>query len=86
MSVPLGRTDAAAVERIVMVLDGLSVEQARYFGVDLAGVRLTATDADWTFGDGDAVTGRAADLLLLACGRSVPAGALTGAGAARFVG
>jgi uncharacterized protein (TIGR03083 family) len=86
VSVPLGRTDAASVERIVMVLDGLSVEQARYFGVDLAGVRLTATDADWTFGDGDAVTGRAADLLLLACGRTVPAGALTGAGAARFNG
>ncbi|MGI5131842.1 maleylpyruvate isomerase family mycothiol-dependent enzyme [Pseudonocardia sp. CA-107938] len=86
VSVPLGRADDTSVERVVMVLGGLSVKSARYFGVDLDGVRLEATDTDWTFGDGTLVQGRARDLLLLTCGRHLPAGTLTGPGAERFGG
>ncbi|WP_175578475.1 hypothetical protein [Tersicoccus phoenicis] len=39
----------------------------------LQGVRLEATDVDVAVGDGPAVTGRAADLLLLMTGRTAAA-------------
>ena len=84
VSTALGRDDTASPERVVMVLGGLTPKQLTYFGVDLAGVELRATDADWSYGAGEPVTGRAQDLLLLACGRRLPAGRLTGRAAGRF--
>ena len=84
VSTALGRDDTASPERMVMVLGGLTPKQLAYFGVDLTGVELRATDADWSYGAGEPVTGRAQDLLLLVCGRRLPAGRLTGAAAGRF--
>ena len=81
---PLGRTDVVPPERAALVLSGFSPKRARYFGVDVRGVRLVATDADWAHGEGEPVHGRAADLLLLVSGRTVPAESLTGRGATRF--
>jgi hypothetical protein len=49
-------------------------------------VRLEATDLDWQFGDGEPLRGTAPDLLLLLCGRRLPAGSLSGTPAARFTG
>ena len=84
VSTALGRDDVASPQRVAMVLGGLQPEQLRYFGVDLAGVELRATDVDWSYGAGEPVSGRAQDLLLLLCGRRVPPGRLEGAAAARF--
>jgi uncharacterized protein (TIGR03083 family) len=85
VSVALGRDDEhASTERVLAVLGGLQPKQVRYFGVDLDGVQLRATDADWTYGAGAPLQGRARDLLLLVCGRPVPAGRLTGPAAPRF--
>ena len=84
VSTALGRDDVASPERVAVVLGGLQPKQLTYFGVDLTGVQLRATDVDWTHGAGEPVCGRAQDLLLLACGRAVPAGRLTGAAAGRF--
>ena len=84
VTVPLGLADTSSPERVATVLGGFSAKQAKYFGVDVDGVRLVATDADWTFGTGEEVRGRARDLLLLVCGRPVTPGALTGPGASRF--
>jgi hypothetical protein len=67
-----------------MVLRGLQPKQLRYFDVDLTGIELRATDVDWSYGTGAPVSGRAQDLLLLVCGRRVPAGRLTGVAADRF--
>jgi uncharacterized protein (TIGR03083 family) len=86
VSVPLGLPDASSPERVAMVLGGFSPKQAKYFGVDVDGARLVATDTEWTFGTGKDVRGRARDLLLLVSGRSVGPGTLTGPGAARFGG
>jgi len=86
VTVPLGLADTSSPERVATVLGGFSPKQAKYFGVDVDGVQLVATDADWTFGAGEPVHGRARDLLLLVCGRPVTPGTLTGAGAARFDG
>jgi hypothetical protein len=52
--------------------------------VDLERVELRATDMDWSLGSGRPLDGAAADLLLVLCGRSLPAGRLTGEASARF--
>ncbi|WP_324278648.1 hypothetical protein [Blastococcus brunescens] len=85
VSTPLGREDGVSPERIGMVLGGLRPKQVAFFGVDLDGVQLHAEDIDWSYGSGAPVHGRAQDLLLLVCGRRVPAGRLHGPGSGRFV-
>lgn len=47
----------------------------------MAGIRLTATDMSWSFGDGPEVRGPIAALLLIATGRFVALSQLTGPGA-----
>jgi len=85
VSTALGRDDAASPARVGMVLAGLRPKQVAFFGVDLDGVELRADDLDWSCGRGEPVHGRAQDLLLLLCGRRLPAGRLTGSASARFV-
>ena len=46
-------------ERVGLVLGSLKPAQLKFFGVDLTGVELRATDLDWFYGTGDPVTGRA---------------------------
>jgi hypothetical protein len=62
----------------------MSSRNAGFFGVDLSGVRLEATDLDWHYGTGSPLRGTAQDLLLVICGRRVPADLLGGSPAARF--
>jgi uncharacterized protein (TIGR03083 family) len=50
----------------------------------VAGVRLVAPDAAWSYGDGPEVRGSAEALLLLLFGRRPGAGELTGPGVARL--
>jgi uncharacterized protein (TIGR03083 family) len=64
-------------ERLKIVLDGMKPSNVKYFGADLDGTRLEATDVDWTFGEGKPVRGLAQDLLLLVCGRTLPPGRLS---------
>lgn len=80
----LGTGRSVPVERIAMVLGGIRPDQLRYFGVDLDGVRLVASDLDWGLGTGSEVTGRAQDLLLVICGRGAAPGRLDGQEAGRF--
>ncbi|MFI1988880.1 maleylpyruvate isomerase family mycothiol-dependent enzyme [Actinoplanes sp. NPDC020271] len=70
--------------RLAAVLDGMSPRSIGYFGTDLSGVRLVATDLEWSFGDGEPVRGRGQDLLMVVCGRRLPTGLLTGPGAGRY--
>jgi len=64
------------------VLDTVSGSKPRrFFGVDVDGTELRATDLDWFFGSGPPLLGRAQDLALLLTGRRVPEGALSGEGA-----
>jgi uncharacterized protein (TIGR03083 family) len=73
-----------APERVALVLDGLRPKNVAYFGTDLTGVSLRATDLDWSYGTGTPVSGAAQDLLLVICGRRLPAGRLEGDAAGRF--
>jgi uncharacterized protein (TIGR03083 family) len=61
---------APPADRIAMVLASTGPRQLRYFGVDLQGQRLNATDADLSVGDGPVVVPLAAkDILLVVTGR-----------------
>jgi uncharacterized protein (TIGR03083 family) len=84
VTVALGLDRTPPPERVGMVLSGFTARGARFFGVDVTGLRLVATDVDWSFGEGEEVRGPGAALLLAVCGRRVPAGSLAGASAARF--
>jgi len=66
---PLGLPRPPA-DRIGLVLGGAGPRQLAYFGVDLTGRRLVATDTDLVLGDGPMVTELpAADILLAVAGR-----------------
>lgn len=57
------------VERIHTVLAPTGKRQLDYFGTDLSGVCLQATDCDFSLGDGQAVHLPAKDILLIVTGR-----------------
>ncbi len=74
-TVPLGLKRGAPEESVRVVLDGLTAGGAHeYFGFDIEGAELQATDMDWSFGSGTPVRGSAADLALHICGRVLPQG------------
>ena len=77
ITVALGIDKPVPTERMRVVLDGINARSVGFFGVDLDGVRLVADDLDWTYGDGEPLHGSAQDLLLVLCGRKLPAGHLT---------
>jgi uncharacterized protein (TIGR03083 family) len=84
ITVGLGLERRVPPERVALVLAGMRPRNIAYFGTDLTGVRLAATDLDWGHGDGAPVRGLAQDLLLVVCGRRLPPGRLTGDPANRF--
>ncbi len=85
ITVPLGLAQPVQEDRLRLVLpDSLTGKSVRFFGVDLDGIELRARDIDWTLGSGAPLTGTAADLLLVLCGRKLPAGRLAGETSARF--
>lgn len=86
ITVGLGIDRAVPQDRLRFVLDGVSPRQVKYFGVDLQGVKLQAEDLDWSYGTGTPLTGSAQDLLLVLCGRKLPAGHLHGEPSPRFTG
>jgi uncharacterized protein (TIGR03083 family) len=86
ISVGLGLDRRPPVERVGMILDNMRARNVSFFGVDLSGVRLEATDHRWAMGDGATLRGTAQDLLLVVCGRRIPATLLEGSAAGRFAG
>ncbi|MDP5184914.1 hypothetical protein QOZ88_19955 [Blastococcus sp. BMG 814] len=59
---------------MLAVLDHLAAADGGLFGLDLTGVRLEATDAGWTRGDGEAVRTDSGRLVALLAGRTLPDG------------
>ena len=86
ITVPLGLAKPVPEERLWLVLPAsLADRSVKFFGVDLDGIELRAQDMDWTLGSGVPLTGTATDLLLVMCGRTLPAGRLAGEPAGRFI-
>jgi hypothetical protein len=78
-TLPLGIDRAVPEERLRVVLTNLTKPKPlKFFGVDLTGIELLADDIDWRFGAGTPVFGAAQDLVLVLCGRNLPAGHLRG--------
>ena len=84
ITVGLGLNRQVPPERVAMVLAGMRPKNIAFFGTDLAGIALQATDLDWSHGTGTPVRGLAQDLLLVLCGRRLPPGRLEGESATRF--
>jgi uncharacterized protein (TIGR03083 family) len=86
ITVPLGLAVLPVPEeRLRPVLPAsLDDRSVKFFGVDLDGVELRASDMDWSLGSGVPLEGAASDLLLVLCGRTLPPGRLAGEPAARF--
>ncbi|MGC4939730.1 maleylpyruvate isomerase family mycothiol-dependent enzyme [Kribbella sp. DT2] len=84
LTVALGINRHVPLDRLQLVLEGASPKHLKYFGVDLTGLQLRATDLDWTLGTGTPVAAPAQTLLLLVSGRRLPADQLPGQLAERF--
>ncbi|TDC50795.1 maleylpyruvate isomerase family mycothiol-dependent enzyme [Actinomadura sp. KC345] len=65
---PLGLPSPPA-ERLALVLASNTARQLKYFGVDLGGRKLTATDSDAVVGEGPAVAMTSKEILLVVTGR-----------------
>lgn len=86
ITVALGIDREVPADRMHHILDSIQPRQLKYFGVDLTGIQLRAIDLDWTHGTGSEIlTGQAQYLLLVLCGRTLPAGLVTGPPATRFI-
>jgi uncharacterized protein (TIGR03083 family) len=84
ITVGLGLDRRVPLDRLALVFEGMTPKSVAYFGTDLSGVRLEATDLDWSHGSGAPVHGLAQHLLLVICGRRLPPGYLDGDTASRF--
>ena len=74
ITVALDRGAVAPKEAVTAVLDQLTAANGAFFGVDLTGTRLEATDADWSWGSGDGVRTDIGHLVALLSGRTLPDG------------
>jgi uncharacterized protein (TIGR03083 family) len=74
VTVALARPAVAPMEAATAVLDRLTAADGTWFGVDLGGVRLEATDTDWSRGDGQPLRADTGSLVALLAGRTLPDG------------
>jgi uncharacterized protein (TIGR03083 family) len=74
ITVALDRPAVAPQEAVVAVLDQLTAANGALFGVDLTGIRLEASDTNWSWGRGDVVRADSGPLLALLSGRALPDG------------
>ncbi|WP_229324144.1 maleylpyruvate isomerase family mycothiol-dependent enzyme [Streptomyces sp. UNOC14_S4] len=84
ITVPLGLGRQVPEERLRILLAATTPKGTKFFGADLEGVELHATDLDWSYGTGSRLSGTAQDLLLVTFGRKLPPGRLEGERSGRF--
>jgi uncharacterized protein (TIGR03083 family) len=80
VTVALDRPAVAPRDAVIAVLDQLVGANGAIFGLDLTGVRLEATDTDWSWGSGEVVRADSDRLVALLGGRTLPDGRVLGRG------
>jgi uncharacterized protein (TIGR03083 family) len=76
VTIALEQPPVAPQEAVSAVLEQLAGAEGAWFGVDLTGVRLEATDTTWSWGSGRLVRGDSGALVALLSGRTLPDGRL----------
>lgn len=74
VTVPMDGPPVAPARAVTAVLDQLTAADGAYFGIDLTGVRLEASDSDWSRGAGETVRASTGELVALLSGRTLPDG------------
>jgi len=74
VTIALDAPAAAPTGAVTAVLDEVTAADGTWFGVDLTGVRLEATDTAWSWGAGQPVRADSGSLLALLGGRVLPDG------------
>jgi uncharacterized protein (TIGR03083 family) len=74
VTIALDRPAVAPAAAVTAVLDQLAAANGTWFGVDLTGVRLEATDTAWSWGRGELVRADSGSLVALLSGRTLPDG------------
>ena len=74
VTVALDRPPVAPAEAATAVLEQIIAAGGTWFGVDLTGVRLEATDTNWSWGRGQLVRADRGSLVALLSGRTLPDG------------
>jgi uncharacterized protein (TIGR03083 family) len=74
VTIALDRPPVAPAEAATDVLAQLTTANGTLFGVDISGVRLEATDTDWSWGQGRLVRADSGALVALLSGRTLPDG------------
>lgn len=74
VTVALDRPPVAPVPAVTAVLDQLAGAGGAWFGIDLTGVRLQASDTGWSWGQGRTVGAPSGALLALLAARRLPDG------------
>ena len=74
VTLALGESTVAPAPAVAAVLAQLTAAEGAFFGLDLTGVRLEASDTGWTWGEGDVVRADSGELVALLGGRTLPDG------------
>jgi uncharacterized protein (TIGR03083 family) len=74
VTVALGRPTVAPTEAVTALLEQLTAARGSWFGIDLTGVQLAATDTGWSWGEGSVVAADSGELVALLSGRALPDG------------
>jgi uncharacterized protein (TIGR03083 family) len=74
VTIALDRPPVTPPEAETALLDQLTAARGTWFGIDLTGVRLEATDTGWSWGHGRPVRADSGSLVALLAGRALPDG------------
>ena len=74
VTVALDHPTVAPEQAVITVLDQLTASNGTWFGLDLTGVRLEATDTTWSWGDGRRIHADSGSLVALLSARTLPDG------------
>lgn len=80
ITLALDRPVVAPQDAVLAVLDVLATANGEIFGINLAGVRLEATDTDWSWGNGHTIRAESNQLVALLSGRVLPDGRVLSGG------